>query len=365
MYNRLPKVITGVIDYFDSYNVKYIEKQRLEPPDLKLVNEDRQSIKSRLHDLLAKVRNNAQLAKFNDGLVGQKMWNDYLDEYANENFGRVARFKEMNSVAVEGYVYRTIHSILRTSLQTDHFSYLDPFYASKHESLQSANQAANIIFSSVVNIPNRMLVSDEYDQFEEFEKFLEFSLWSNKSSDLCIKAGKEGHAKFGLLADLHQRKPNILTNSSAELFKLFQEFHDLGKRDKEVKIDFVLDNVGLELISDLCFVEMLYQARLIDPWMTTIRFWVKQIPWFISDVTNFDFMATLEHLFFNVFDEFQKKEIVLRWNSLFGHRRWQLKVHPFFTTPYEFYKMERVAPDLYQDLASSDLLIFKGWFLIG
>ena len=307
------------------------------------------------------MRNNAPLAKFNDGLVGQKMWNSYLDEYAGENFGRVARFKEMNSVAVEGYVYRAIHSILRTSLQTDHFSYLDPFYASKRESLLSATQATNIIFSNVINIPNRRLVADEYDQFEEFEKFLEFSLWSNKSSDLCIKAGKEGHANFGLLTDLQQRKPNILTNSSGELYQLFQEFHDLGKQNKEVKIDFVLDNVGLELISDLCFLEMLYQSRLINPSTTTIRFWVKQIPWFISDVTNFDFMATLEHLFFNVFDEFSKKEIVLRWNNLFAQRRWQLKVHPFFTTPYEFYKMERVAPDLYRDLASSDLLIFKGW----
>lgn len=362
MYNRLPRVITGVIDYFESYNARHIDTLNLQQPTQQLVQEDRNSIKVRLQDLLAKVRSNAPLAKFDDGLVGMKLWNDYLEEYEHENFGRVARFKEMNSIAVEGYVYRAIHSILRTALQTDHFSFLDPFYASKLESLKSANQATDIIFSNVMNLPSRMLVLDDFDLYEEFQTFLEFSLWSNKSSDLCIKAGKEGHKNFGLLTDLNQRKSNILTNSSNELFALFQEYQHLGEQKQELQIDFILDNVGLELISDLCFIEMLYRSKLVNPSTTTIRFWVKQIPWFISDVTNFDFMATLEHLFFNIFEEFPKKEIVLRWNALFAQRRWQLKVHPFFTTPYEFYKMERVAPDLYADLATANLLIFKGLF---
>ena len=56
--------------------------------------------------------------------------------------------------------------------------------------------------------------------------------------------------------------------------------------------------------------------------------------------------------------------MVHNWNHLIGSRKWQLKVHPFFTTPWEFYKMKRVCPDLYNDLSQSDLLIFKGMFIL-
>lgn len=52
--------------------------------------------------------------------------------------------------------------------------------------------------------------------------------------------------------------------------------------------------------------------------------------------------------------------MILNWNRLIGDNKWQLKVHPFFTTPNEYYKMERLCPELYDDLSQSDLLIFKG-----
>lgn len=352
----MPRVINGVIDYFNIYNQKYLDGSNNFKPDLlNRVNEDKENIKSKLGDLLVKVKSNDEIMKFNDNLNDTKFWNSYLDEYELE-YRKKPRFKEMNSIAVESYVYRSIHSIFTTSNKSDFYKYFDPYYQQKADSINSATEASNSIFSKVLNVQNRMQ-NDDFNMFDEFEHFLEYSLWANKSSDLCIAAGKEGHKNFGSIDDLKNRKSHILTDSTKDLFELFQEL----KTKPSLQIDFILDNGALEFISDLCFIEMLYRTQLIDPMKTTIRFFVKQYPWFISDVTTFDFFYTIEHLYFNVFaEEFHKKDMVLNWYRLLNAGKWKIKVHPFFTTPFEYYKMKRVSPDLYDDFASSDLLIFKG-----
>ena len=162
------------------------------------------------------------------------------------------------------------------------------------------------------------------------------------------------------MEDLFEKDVNLLTDSTKEIYNLFLDL----RSKSDLKIDFVLDNVGLELVCDLCFIEMLYQTRLVDPRTSSIRFFVKRIPWFISDVTQFDFVYMLEHLYFNVFTENHQKEMVIAWGKLLQSGNWKLSNELFFTTPFEYYKMKRIRPQLYNDLAKSDLVIFKGKFII-
>ncbi|XP_048000016.1 damage-control phosphatase ARMT1-like isoform X2 [Leguminivora glycinivorella] len=52
-----------------------------------------------------------------------------------------------------------------------------------------------------------------------------------------------------------------------------------------VQFDIVCDNAGFELFADLCLATWLVEQKIV----TKIRFYVKKIPWFISDVTPKDF----------------------------------------------------------------------------
>ncbi|XP_045540785.1 damage-control phosphatase ARMT1 isoform X3 [Papilio machaon] len=57
-----------------------------------------------------------------------------------------------------------------------------------------------------------------------------------------------------------------------------------------VTFDIVCDNSGYELFSDLCFAHFLISQEIVKK----VRFHVKKIPWFVSDVTPVDFKKTLE-----------------------------------------------------------------------
>lgn len=255
---------------------------------LQQIDKDKETILKNLNQLLVKVKSNDELTPFDDGQQDANDWNAYLDEYRTD-FRKPPRYKEMNSIAVESYVHRKIHSIFTSSTESNFFQFFDPYYAQKLESLKVTKLASNIIFSNCLELKDRMENSD-FDLYKEFSTFLSYSLWGNRS-DLTIPAGLSACDNFGLTDELEKQKSKILTDSTSEIFDLFQEL----KHKDDLRIDVILDNVGLELISDLCFIEMLYQVKLIKP-ETTIRFFVKAFPWFISDVTSIDFITHLEHL---------------------------------------------------------------------
>ena len=59
----------------------------------------------------------------------------------------------------------------------------------------------------------------------------------------------------------------------------------LSKTTHPVRVDFVLDNAGPEIFSDLCLATFLSSKGIADK----IVFHVKQFPWFVSDATHVDF----------------------------------------------------------------------------
>ena len=91
-----------------------------------------------------------------------------------------------------------------------------------------------------------------------------------------------------------------------------------------------------------------------------IRFRVKAIPWFISDVLPADFKYTI--------DELKKSDVeVLRnagtkWDNYVKSGKFVLlePVDHFWTSPYEFYRMEKLDEPLYKSIGEAYLAIFKG-----
>lgn len=57
-------------------------------------------------------------------------------------------------------------------------------------------------------------------------------------------------------------------------------------------LDIVCDNAGYELFVDLCFADFLITKKIASK----IRFRVKAIPWFVSDVLVRDFTWTIDKI---------------------------------------------------------------------
>lgn len=49
-----------------------------------------------------------------------------------------------------------------------------------------------------------------------------------------------------------------------------------------------------------------------------------------------------------------------RWKQYEKEGKWKYEAHPFWCTGYTFWDLNNEAPDLFQHLADSDLVIFKG-----
>lgn len=74
--------------------------------------------------------------------------------------------------------------------------------------------------------------------------------------------------------------------SVCEILNKFKQTND------NIIVDIVLDNAGYELFTDLCVAAFLTTHN----YAKKIRFYVKRIPWFISDVTKDDFNWMIDQM---------------------------------------------------------------------
>ncbi|KAG2454966.1 hypothetical protein HYH02_000792 [Chlamydomonas schloesseri] len=133
-----------------------------------------------------------------------------------------------------------------------------------------------------------------------------------------------------------------------------------------VRLDVVLDNSGLELFADLCLADLGVEAGVADH----VVLHGKQISWFVSDTLAPD----LDWLLADCEAEQPPpgadkvsaaawgavRRLAARWRAHLAAGRWSWSAHPFWTTPAPYCWMAHVAPDLYGQLAASDLIILKG-----
>ncbi|KAK1231466.1 Hairy/enhancer-of-split with YRPW motif protein 2 [Marasmius sp. AFHP31] len=147
------------------------------------------------------------------------------------------------------------------------------------------------------------------------------------------------------------------------------------------RVDFVLDNAGFEVFTDLVFADFLVTYT---PHVSKVVFHGKLIPWFVSDVTPSDFKYTIEalldpsHFTSTPPSEEDKSHLqaiaarIARYleegvfvfsvptDTPLGGSGAGSKLGEFWTNPLPYWDMERECPDLWNDLRNSELVIFKG-----
>ncbi|KAF2417245.1 putative UPF0364 protein [Tothia fuscella] len=305
----------------------------------------------------------------------------------NKELSQLGELKWFNApwLFSECYMYRRIQTLFRLSTywkNHDIFSKqkMATFRSSRFAVLELAAQYRNLVTELENNSTLKSSKTEEELYKAEESVFIdmcEICLWGN-ATDLSLLTNLS-HDDLQKLQGSEARKnseKNILVNDLKDAFATLSQAKKDGK--KERRVDFILDNAGFELFVDLILAGYLLSSGLA----TSVILHPKVIPWFVSDVVPKDFADLLNALaspkaFYETPSqedrEANKTPIPLSEKELgdlqFLFERWgmfhaegELAIRPnvFWTEGGSFWRLPTSAPDVYEDLKESELVIFKG-----
>ncbi|KAH8299487.1 hypothetical protein KR044_001804 [Drosophila immigrans] len=285
-----------------------------------------------LNILRVEILLNRPFKLFYDKEPDAKEWNMAIKTLVNREKNQ---WFTSNWLFAECYLYRRIWAAFRRAETLRNFDYFSPL---KNDSAEGLVGLMNTIV-----IATRELKANPRD----FQRMLKLSLWGNRY-DLS-NVTESPNKRVTKVIDTFDK--DLITDQSMDVWCLLTE----NRSSQPIVIDIVLDNAGYELFTDLLLAEYLIQTGLAKK----VRFHVKAIPWFVSDVTATDFHWTLHSFLRNKLPELSafghKLRVLLREQSL------ELcSVSDFWTKPTGFSSMRQLSPCLYVELSLSTLAIFKG-----
>jgi hypothetical protein len=245
---------------------------------------------------------------------------------------------EASWLFVEALLYRHIADI------TKYFeNKIDPFYSQKMDSLKSALgsiEALETEFSSVLLQQASGMLTREH-----FDIAIQSNLWSNKSD---LSKNPEGGSVGKLIHDLEHLRPWILLNDTQDVFDICT-----GQKNTGGELHFIVDNAGLEIVTDLYLAELLLHHRKFK----SVIVHVKEHPTFVSDVIQDDVEHTLK------FMADQGDNLVgasTRWSALIRDGRIKIQPHKFWNHFLPFWELPREDQALWNQLSPAALVIVKG-----
>lgn len=167
---------------------------------------------------------------------------------------------------------------------------------------------------------------------------------------MSISAGQENFQKSSPIDSLPELQRLLLVDHSEKLWSVLMS----GTEGRGIRVDFILDNAGFELVTDLVLADFLLSSGLAEE----VRFHGKSIPWFVSDVNKRDFDWTVSQT--TATNHRHASACGVQWKCFLKVGAWSYHDHPFWTLPHEFCDMPSAAADLYAALQTSDLVLFKG-----
>ncbi|KAF9048020.1 DUF89-domain-containing protein [Hymenopellis radicata] len=275
----------------------------------------------------------------------------------------------------ECYLYRLIRAF---GAQTKHWVAYDPFLAQKVDAFQKSGVSIHKIATSIRELEDEKvkLEGDPENLKVLFREMIQMCLWGN-ATDLSLLTNLS-------LSDIeHLQSVGKDAQTARQAFILKDDQDTVWKQIQSVtdgRVDFVLDNAGFELFTDLVFADFLVTYT---PHVSKVVFHPKLIPWFVSDVTPHDFKQTIDLLLDASFlsasspSEAEKDDLqhmVTRWKDYVEKGVFSLPVPQetplgggtgstadFWTTSLPYWDLKVHVPALWQDLhENSSLVIFKG-----
>ncbi|GAX79057.1 hypothetical protein CEUSTIGMA_g6497.t1 [Chlamydomonas eustigma] len=266
---------------------------------------------------------------------------------------------------VECYMYVRIAVAIQSQPILRELNF-DPFKTQKLVAFDKSSASITNMAQAVHNLVTTSGSTSTVDVIRKgLYEVIQYSLWGNKTD-------------LSLLVDASKIDPSAMATALSSVagspFLIVDEFDSVSallcgpgntrkglKQGATRRIDIVLDNSGLELYSDLCLADVLIHYGLADEAV----FHGKPFGWFVSDTTREDFSETIEMCAAapqgNIPPGWTSvQSLATRWKDHLKSGRWRYTEHVFWVTPAPTSWMHEIAPDLYQELSNSNLIIFKG-----
>jgi len=236
----------------------------------------------------------------------------------------------------EHYFYRRILEASRYYQKGDG-SRVDPFWYQKKMGLDVSRDAIRQLTDLThPGLPDGPL------QVKWLETLLYLDLWGNQA-DLSLWPA-EGSEKPDH-TDMEQALSHILVNDAPKVSAYL-----LGA-PPHTRIDFLIDNAGFELVSDLALSDVYLNSGIAD----RVCLQVKPHPTYVSDATEVDVLAAIE--FLRAETHTNTRAVGMRLQQAWEQERLQIKTNWFWTSPLDGWGM----PDeLKQELSKSNLVLSKG-----
>lgn len=310
----------------------------------------------RMEDLLTNLKGNDKLRYIaDDGAGDVALWNKEIARYF-----RGKTFMTGTWLFCEAYKYRRLRECFSLS---KYWVDYDVFFRQKCDTFARSSQAVFELasrFASPFEFAQGLSAEDKLATKKlMFRELTQICLWGNSTDlSLLIDMTEEDIKKLQTTGGEHlsATEKNILGN---DLDKITDKVAHL----EGARIDFVLDNAGFELYCDLVYADWLIQSGVCRE----IVFHGKKIPWFVSDVTKKDWDWILNSCVYGyLFPEATEEEMDFlramgrRWKQYEKEGKFKYQSHPFWCSGFTFWSLPAEAPDLFIELAESDLVIFKG-----
>ncbi|XP_014282217.1 damage-control phosphatase ARMT1 isoform X2 [Halyomorpha halys] len=336
--DRLPVILSKLVDLL------YREKQNI----INNYGEDaEEELKSAIGEI-SQLKNHVQTAKpfekFSSSDPDTHLWNAHLEELMKE--GSTLNYFEAVWLVAECYLYRKMREIFATKSS---LNLMDYFCYQKSVLLSDSLPAIGPVLSHMEKegLLNSSKSLSKTQMQEELTMLLKCSLWANRL-DLSL-AGGTTEVQSDLLHQVEHWDGNILANDLQQVSSLL-----IAAKTSNKIVDFVTDNSGLEFLCDLCLADYLVSKCNVKQ----LNFRVKSIPWFISDVMSKDLFQTIEDVRSSPNPMYQK--FGERWQKFIDEGVWQVKVDLYWCLGKTYSEMIDSDPQLYNELCSSSLIIFKG-----
>jgi uncharacterized protein with ATP-grasp and redox domains len=288
------------------------------------------TLQTRLEALIADIPN-AGIRPINDAKAPDSdKWQTYVKPYIGQNWHRPPWF------FTEHYFYRRILEATRY-FQSGEGNGVDPFSYQKRKGLEVSRTSIHDLTKGLASWNEK-----GHDRLKILENLLYLDLWGNQA-DLSLWPA-EGDDKPDH-PDLTQALTHILVDQVESV---------TGRLLKSIphpRIDFLIDNAGFELVSDLVFSNYLLASGIAS----NVRLHVKHHPTYVSDAMEKDIRATIE--FLRADRHKPTRDIGEQLRDAIKRDQLQIRSNWFWTSPLDGW----LIPDgLKTELAQAGLVISKG-----
>ena len=262
-------------------------------------------------------------------------WSRYLKPFVGK------RWIEIPWLFAEVYFYRRIveatHYFLPGSFQS-----IDPYEYQKSRGLETAMDSIQELSARVNAWSDTQPHRDSTLDRTSLIALLYFALWGNRA-DLSLWPVNAEESEESR-QEIHLEQTHILVDDTSLIADRVANFDG-------VRIDFIVDNAGFELVCDLCLADFLLASKAAG----IVYLHLKSHPTFVSDATIRDVHDTLEVLATD--EDGEVRSLAHRLQDHIAQGRLLCRENLFWTAPLVFWEMPE---ELRSELAQSRLILSKG-----